>query len=76
MMKIDMKNEKVQKLGSGEVPQDPRSMESCALMWGRRGLAPQGLGTPFRGHFRSPTKGIGGSNFGHIPGKFPDIRRM
>ena len=69
----DEKNEKMQKLGSGEVPQGPRSMESCALMWGTRGLASRGLGTPFRGHFRGPTGGTGGSNFGAIPGKYKNL---
>ena len=66
----DEKNEKMQKLGSGEVPQGCRSMESCALMWGTFSPPSRGLGTPFRGHFRGPTGGTGGSNFGPIPGKY------
>ena len=64
MMKIEIKNEQVQQLRSEEVPQGLRSMESCALMWGTRGLASQGLGTPFRGHFRGPTRAPGSQIFG------------
>ncbi len=43
--KIEVKNEKVQKLRSGEVPQGPCSMEMTALMWGLGGLPSGGLGT-------------------------------
>ena len=31
----DEKNEKMQKLGSGEVPQGCRYIKSCALVWGK-----------------------------------------